>query len=58
VELRRLSYPQKMALVLGRRAWTDSGSPEVDPARLAVSIGTGSAVQEVILRTSTCANGD
>ena len=27
VELRRLSYPQKMALVLGRRAWTDGGSP-------------------------------
>jgi beta-ketoacyl ACP synthase len=50
VELRRLSYPQKMALVLGRRAWVDGGSPEVDPARLAVSIGTGfGSAEEVIL---------
>src|SRR3954454_23034863 len=32
VELRRLSYQQKMALVLSRRAWLDSGSPDVDPA--------------------------
>jgi beta-ketoacyl ACP synthase len=50
VELRRLSYPQKMALVLGRRAWADGGSPDVDPARLAVSIGTGfGSAEEVIL---------
>jgi beta-ketoacyl ACP synthase len=50
VELRRLSYPQKMALVLSRRAWADGGSPDVDPARLAVSIGTGfGSAEEVIL---------
>ena len=50
VELRRLSYPQKMALVLGRRVWADGGSPDVDPARLAVSIGTGfGSAEEVIL---------
>lgn len=50
VELRRLSYPQKMALVLGRRAWAHSGSPEMDPTRLAVSVGTGFGnAEEVIL---------
>jgi beta-ketoacyl ACP synthase len=41
VELRRLSYLQKMALVLGRRAWSDAGAPDMDPTRLAVSVGSG-----------------
>jgi beta-ketoacyl ACP synthase len=41
VELRRLSYLQKMSTVIGRRAWLNAGSPEVDTARLMVSIGTG-----------------
>jgi beta-ketoacyl ACP synthase len=50
VELRRLSYLQKMALVLGRRVWAHGGSPEVDPTRLAVTIGTGFGNgEEVIL---------
>lgn len=50
VEIRRLSYPQKIALVLSRRAWAHAGSPEVDPARLAVSVGTGfGTAEEVIL---------
>lgn len=41
VELRRLSYLQKMATVLSRRVWANAGDPEVDPRRLMVSIGTG-----------------
>src|ERR1700687_4562195 len=41
VELRRLSYLQKMSTVLGRRAWANAGSPDTDPRRLMVSIGTG-----------------
>jgi beta-ketoacyl ACP synthase len=41
IELRRLSYLQKMSTVLGRRAWEHAGSPEVDSRRLMVSIGTG-----------------
>ncbi|AGB24240.1 3-oxoacyl-(acyl-carrier-protein) synthase [Mycobacterium sp. JS623] len=41
VELRRLSYLQKMSTVLGRRAWENAGTPEVDSRRLMVSIGTG-----------------
>jgi beta-ketoacyl ACP synthase len=50
VELRRLSYPQKMALLLSRRAWENSGSPAMDPKRLAVSVGTGfGSAEEVIL---------
>ncbi|OBB60077.1 beta-ketoacyl-[acyl-carrier-protein] synthase II [Mycobacterium sp. 852013-51886_SCH5428379] len=39
VELRRLSYMQKMALVLNRRLWATAGAPEVDSRRLLVSIG-------------------
>ena len=41
VELRRLSYLQKMALVLGRRAWLDCGAPDMDATRLAVSVAQG-----------------
>jgi beta-ketoacyl ACP synthase len=41
VELRRLSYLQKMSTVLGRRVWESAGAPEVDSRRLMVSIGTG-----------------
>ncbi|ORB29024.1 KasA/KasB family beta-ketoacyl-ACP synthase [Mycolicibacterium parafortuitum] len=36
-----LSYVQRMAVVLSRRVWENAGSPDVDPNRLAVSIGTG-----------------
>jgi beta-ketoacyl ACP synthase len=41
VELRRMLFLQKMSVVLGRRVWANAGSPEVDPNRLMVSIGTG-----------------
>ncbi len=41
VELRRLSYLQKMSTVIGRRVWANAGSPDVDVRRLMVSIGTG-----------------
>ncbi|MGV0744511.1 3-oxoacyl-ACP synthase KasB [Mycolicibacterium sp. XJ870] len=49
VELRRLSYLQKMSTVIGRRAWTNAGSPEVDTRRLAVSIGTGMGSSEELV---------
>ena len=32
---------QQAALVAAQQAWTDAGTPEVDPIRLAVVIGTG-----------------
>ncbi|AFM19824.1 3-oxoacyl-(acyl-carrier-protein) synthase [Mycolicibacterium chubuense NBB4] len=38
VEIRRLSYMQKMALVLSRRLWDAAGAPEVDTRRLLVSV--------------------
>ena len=48
-ELSRLSYLQKMSTVLSRRAWRHAGSPEVDPKRLLVSIGTGlGAAEEMV----------
>lgn len=49
VELRRLSYLQKMALVLSRRVWQDCGSPETDTTRLGVSMGTGLGTTEEVI---------
>jgi len=49
VELRRLSYMQKMARVLGRRLWENAGNPEVDTTRLMVSIGIGLGTTEVMV---------
>jgi beta-ketoacyl ACP synthase len=49
VELRRLSYLQKMSTVLSRRVWEHAGSPEVDTRRLMVSIGTGMGSSEELL---------
>ena len=46
VELRRLSYMQKMSTVLGRRLWDNAGSPDVDTKRLMVSIGPALATTE------------
>ncbi|SUA77514.1 3-oxoacyl-[acyl-carrier-protein] synthase 1 [Nocardia otitidiscaviarum] len=40
-EVRRLSYVEQMATVLGREVWRNAGNPEVDTNRLGVSIGTG-----------------
>jgi beta-ketoacyl ACP synthase len=50
VELRRLSYMQKMSRVLGRRLWETAGSPEVDTRRLLVSIGLALASTEAMIR--------
>ncbi len=36
-----MAYVERLAMVLGREVWKNAGSPEVDPERLAVSIGTG-----------------
>ncbi|WP_026255940.1 3-oxoacyl-ACP synthase KasB [Mycobacterium sp. 155] len=49
VELRRLSYLQKMSTVISRRAWASAGSPEVDTRRLMVSIGTGMGSAEELV---------
>jgi beta-ketoacyl ACP synthase len=49
VELRRMSYLQRMAAVVGRRAWQHAGAPEVDTRRLMVSVGTGMGSSEELL---------
>jgi 3-oxoacyl-[acyl-carrier-protein] synthase II len=41
VEIRRLDPSAQYAMIASREAWGDAGSPEVDPERLAVAIGTG-----------------
>jgi beta-ketoacyl ACP synthase len=46
IELRRTGYLQRMSTILGRRLWENTGSPEVDTNRLAVSIGTGMGSSE------------
>ena len=49
VELRRLSYLQRMSTVLSRRVWANAGSPDTDPRRLMVSIGTGMGSSEQLV---------
>lgn len=41
VETKRLDPFAQYALVAAREAWADAGSPEVEPERLAASVGTG-----------------
>ncbi|GAB0103055.1 3-oxoacyl-ACP synthase KasA [Nocardia sp. JMUB6875] len=41
VEIRRMAYVERLAITLGREVWKNAGSPEVDPLRLGVAIGTG-----------------
>src|ERR1700710_3309321 len=41
LDLRRMSYVQRMAKLLGNQLWESSGSPEIDHDRFSVVIGTG-----------------
>lgn len=41
VQARRMDRCQQAALVAAQQAWAQAGSPQVDPARLAVVIGMG-----------------
>ena len=41
VEARTLDRGQRLALLAAREAWADAGTPDVDPARLAVVVGSG-----------------
>ena len=43
IEMRRMSYVQRMSKLLSRRLWENAGTPEVDPDRFSVVIGTGLA---------------
>ena len=48
-ERHRMGWLQKMAAILSRRVWENAGSPEADPNRLLVSIGTGIGSAEQIV---------
>jgi 3-oxoacyl-[acyl-carrier-protein] synthase II len=39
-ELRRMDRSEQLALIAGREAWANAGSPEADPDRIAVVVGT------------------
>ncbi|WP_168581665.1 beta-ketoacyl-ACP synthase II [Gephyromycinifex aptenodytis] len=41
VEQRRQDPCAQYAIIAAREAWADAGSPEIEPERLAVSVGTG-----------------
>src|ERR1700760_1346931 len=41
VQARRMDRCEQFAVVAAREAWTDAGSPEVDPERLGVSVTSG-----------------
>ncbi len=41
LDMRRMSYVQRMSKYLGNKLWESAGAPEVDKDRLTVVIGTG-----------------
>jgi 3-oxoacyl-[acyl-carrier-protein] synthase II len=49
VEARRLDRTEQVALVAAREAWAHAGSPDVDPERLAVIVGTGIGGAQTLL---------
>lgn len=51
LDLRRMSYVQRMAKLLSGRLWENAGTPEVDPDRFTVVIGTGLGGGEKIVET-------
>ncbi|MFE3293823.1 KasA/KasB family beta-ketoacyl-ACP synthase [Rhodococcus sp. NPDC059234] len=51
VEIRRMSFVERLALVLGRQVWENAGSPEVDKDRLGVVLGTGLGGGEALIDT-------
>lgn len=51
LDLRRMSYVQRMAKLLGGQVWDAAGNPEVDGDRFAVVVGTGLGGGEKIVET-------
>ncbi|EME63280.1 MULTISPECIES: KasA/KasB family beta-ketoacyl-ACP synthase [Rhodococcus] len=49
VEIRRMSFVERLALNLGRTVWANAGSPEVDRERLGVVVGTGLGGGEALI---------
>jgi len=49
VQARRLDRAEMAAIVAGREAWADAGSPDIEGERLAVSVGTGIGGAQTLL---------
>ncbi|KRE28585.1 3-oxoacyl-ACP synthase KasA [Mycolicibacterium psychrotolerans] len=56
LDMRRMSYVQRMSKLLSGRLWETAGKPEVDPDRFAVVIGTGLGGGEKIVETYDAMN--
>jgi 3-oxoacyl-[acyl-carrier-protein] synthase II len=57
-EARRLDRSQQAALGAAAGAWADAGSPETDPDRFAVVIGTGIGGVQTLLRQDDILEAD
>jgi meromycolic acid 3-oxoacyl-[acyl-carrier protein] synthase I len=56
LDMRRMSYVQRMSKYLGNQLWESAGAPEVDPDRFSVVIGTGLGGGEKIVETYDAMN--
>jgi len=56
LDMRRMSYVQRMSKLLACRLWESAGKPEVDPDRFSVVIGTGLGGGEKIVETYDAMN--
>jgi beta-ketoacyl ACP synthase len=56
IDMRRMSYVQRMSKLVSGRLWETAGRPEVDPDRFAVIIGTGLGGGEKIVETYDAMN--
>jgi beta-ketoacyl ACP synthase len=56
LDMRRMSYVQRMAKYLGNQLWETAGKPDVDPDRFSVVIGTGLGGGEKIVETYDAMN--
>ncbi len=41
IKARRMDRCEQVAIIAAREAWADAGTPEIDPERLAVAVGSG-----------------
>jgi beta-ketoacyl ACP synthase len=56
LDMRRMSYVQRMSKFLSKQLWENAGAPEVDPDRFAVVVGTGLGGGEKIVETYDAMN--
>lgn len=51
LDLRRMSYVQRLAKLLSTQLWETAGNPELDPDRFSVVVGTGLGGAERIVES-------